>query len=188
MKCYKIQTGKTCTLLPHHHHLLGIDPGTHNGVSIYDTNEDKFVYSHTFKWWDLNTFLTSLIKSCSENSCTFEVIIEDIIGNKITFQRGMIFGAIKSGNPQNIAMAIGIFDKRAQDVGGNKRDEQHLLDWFEQESIIVHRVVPKRGSKTKLNAKQLKEEAGIISRTSPHTRDSIMLIQNYLTTKIREKQ
>lgn len=188
MTTYTVQTTKK--FLPTHDesYLLGIDPGTKNGFSIYNRRTNMFEYIRTVRWWDLIDILEDFHTICHEKHCSYEVIIEDIIGNKITFQRGMIFAAAKTNNMQEIAKAIGIFDKRAQDVGGNKRDEQHLLDWFEKNNITIHKVVPKKNSKTKLDADAIEKLTGITSRTSPHSRDSITLIWNFLHPPTSKKK
>jgi hypothetical protein len=169
---YKIET---TSFIPDQNtgYFIGIDPGTNNGVAIYNTHIKRFIFAKTFCWWDTIAFFDTL-------NCSYEIIIEDIIANKITFKRNMIWGALSKKNTKSIALAIAIFDKFAQDIGGNKRDEQHLLDYFERKHIVTHRLVPKKNSKTKLSAKQLEHEFGITGRTSSHSRDAITLVLSYL--------
>lgn len=173
MKQYKVKT-RTFIEDPLDTYIIGIDPGTSNGVSVYSTIQREFVFCKTYKWWDLIFFLENL-------SSDYSIIIEDIIANKPTFKRGMIFGAIKSGNPKNIAMSVAIFDKFAQNIGGTKRDQEHIVEWLDLHKITTHQIVPKKNSKTKLKHDEFVQETGILTKLNEHTRDSVMLVLFYLS-------
>lgn len=187
---YKINT-KIFTPLEQHTYLIGIDTGVKTGVSIYDTTVSKFDFCKCFEWWDLISFLDNTIKPSQgmesiyfKDHYHFEIIIEDIIGNKPTFNKGMIWSAIAANNKARIAMGIGIFDKMAQDVGGNKRDEKHLIEYFERLNYKMHLYAPKKHSKTKMKHAEFVQETGITNRLNEHTRDASMLILHHLSVNL----
>jgi len=159
-----------------HAYIIGIDPGTKNGVAIYDSTDKIYIFAKTFEFWELFDFLSTL----SEYPITYVIVIEDIIANKPTFQRGMLWSASASKRKDQLGQAIGIFDKLAQDVGGNKRDEHHILEWFHLRNIPVMKRAPKKNSKTKLAHDEFMELTHIKTRLNEHTRDAIMLIYTSL--------
>jgi hypothetical protein len=171
---YKIQT-KQFIEPSDDAYLISIDPGTNNGLAIYSQQTQQYVFAKCFDLLDLLDFLSQLKNP-------YMIIIEDIIGNKPTFHKGGLFRAIAIGNKQLIAREIGIFDKRAQDVGGNKRDQHHILQWLEKQHITIHKYIPRKKSKTKLKHAAFVKETNIHNHLNEHTRDAIMLLQLHLST------
>lgn len=176
---YKIST-KPYEMNSTDRYVIGIDPGTHMGFAIYNCELQRYVFCTTYTFWECASRLSELPNKIQEEHIRHKVVIEDIIGNKPTFQKGMILQAIKTQNIQRIMQSIGIFDKLAQDVGGNKRDETHLLELLETKNIDIIKYVPKKKSQTKITQKELTAQTGIISRTSQHVRDAIMLVERYI--------
>jgi len=180
-------------------YILGIDPGKHTGLSVYNITLSKFECAiKTTSTPQLYNFFSLFF--LQEKTLLSTIVIEDILANKPTFSRGFVFTAIKSKNPQNIAKSIGIFDKHAQDVGKNKRCEEICLEYFQElpftvqitdsgkkreerkteTDIYILKVPPKKNSDTKMNHDDFKEKTGITTQLNEHTRDASMLIWNYL--------
>jgi hypothetical protein len=182
MKEYKVSTTQF-TAESSSLHLVGIDTGITTGISIYSADTDRFVFCKCFDWWDLIEFLNEKIFGTNGASIQpwFHIVIEDVIANKPTFNKGMIWAAIVTNNKPRIAQSIGIFDKIAQDVGGNKRDERHLLELFERAGVCVHTYAPKKHSKTKMKRAEFTQETGITSRLNEHTRDATMLVRYHIS-------
>lgn len=167
---------KKLQIEPNSQYIVGIDSGTENGICLYNYTKQEYTDLFTISFWELIELLNRF------NRLDIVCIIEDIISNKPTFHKGMIFKAIASKNKIFIGQAVGTFDKIAQDVGGSKRDQKHLEEYLQQYSIPYILRVPKKNSKTKLDKEEFEKHTGISCRSNEHTRDACMLIHNYLKT------
>lgn len=132
---------------------IGIDPGKHTGVAVWDKQGRYFTDVMTLDFFGALNFLKHY------NPAYTQVVIEDATQNKPTFRRK--------------GQRIGVADRMAQNVGSVKRDTQLLIEWCEQHGFAVLRVKP---GKHKLKADAFKRITEFTARTSQHARDAAMLV------------
>lgn len=129
---------------------IGIDPGTHTGVAVWDSKEKKFLDIETFP---IHKAL-ELVKVWSEWDEGCHVIVEDA-------RQRRWFGKESSA--------------KIQGVGSVKRDCAIWEDFLKDNKITHELVHPLKGG-TKLTSQYFKTITGWEGRTSEHARDASMLV------------
>lgn len=132
---------------------IGIDPGKHTGVAVWDRQGRYFTDVITLDFFGALNFLKHY------NPTYTQIVIEDATQNKPTFRRK--------------GQRVGVADRMAQNVGSVKRDTQLLIEWCERHGFTVRKVKP---DQSKLNAAAFKRTTKYIGRTSQHARDAAMLV------------
>jgi len=133
--------------------LIGIDPGRHIGLAVYETN---------IGWIDIATYTDAeaVIGEVQVWRGPLTVYIEDPAKNKPVFQR-----------PGVSARAM---LRVAQNVGANKEAARSLIERLRGLGIDVVPVAPRRAKK--MDAKTFQRLTGWTGRTSQHARDAAALV------------
>lgn len=137
---------------------IGIDPGNHNGMAVYNTRTKK-LFVDTFGFWETIAEIIGLKKHCLANGDELKVIIECPQLNKGVFRSKLT----KVGNMDM---------KIAESVGMNKQTAIILVDFCKKKHIDFIEIRP---TKTKKTSDEFKAITGI-SRSSQHERDAAMLL------------
>lgn len=128
---------------------IGLDPGTHTGVAVWDTDKGEFSTLETLPLWKAMLLIRDLYLTDS-----VEVIFEDA-------RLRRWFG--NAGREQ------------LQGAGSIKRDcsiwEEFLLG-----SGIPFRAMPPTAGQTKWSAEYFRKVTGWKGRTSEHARDAAILV------------
>jgi len=135
-------------------HYIGIDPGTHTGIAVWNVEEQKLEDYFTSVFWGCIDYLKGAVVVLEG----LRVLVEDPNQIKPTFNRWQ---------------SRRVNETISQRVGMNKRDAQLILEFCERNLIDAAGVKPET---TKWTAQMLKEITGIDKRTSQHTRDAIKLV------------
>jgi hypothetical protein len=138
-------------ITPLNEFLIGIDPGRHTGLCVYNRQSKKITLVDTKDFWGTILFVQMLKEK-------FTVIIEDPQLNQPVFTRE----ANKS------AML-----KIAQDVGRNKEQAYLLITYFQINKIPFRTIRP---VESKWSAIYLRKLTGYSARTNEHERDAIRLV------------
>lgn len=136
-------------------YIVGIDGGAHTGFAIWDTREKEFTDILTVSFWEAYDLSLKFFK----HETAF--IIEDPGVNKPTFHRNK--------------MKRKVLDRKAQNVGGVKRETKLLGEGIERAGYFVLYVPP---SSRKLEHAEFRVTTGYQKRTSQHARDAAMLVFN----------
>lgn len=137
---------------------IGIDGGKNTGFAVWDRSMHEFMKLETCDFWTVYKYVVDHFTP--KNA---ELFIEDPSQNKPVF--------MKKGVKNQRA-----FSRVAQNVGSVKRETNLLIEGLELEGFEVKRMVPEKGSMTKLNAKAFKNITGYEGRTNEHSRDAGMLV------------
>lgn len=135
---------------------IGIDPGTHTGVVVWDSKEGKFLSLDTLPIHRAVELVKQWLHYCQDNDISLEVVFED--ARKRTW-----FGKDKNTNA------------KLQGAGSIKRDCSIWEDYCKDYQIPFIAVPPMKGG-TKLSEAYFKTISGWKGRTSNHSRDAAMLV------------
>ena len=146
---------------------IGIDAGKHCGFAVWNKTTQQFHLIETYTFWQCMDKIWGYYQIYIKNKSELIIVVEDVTGNKPTFNR-----KDKDGEELN----ENIMRKISQDVGKVKRDTQLISEWCEMKKLRVLKIVPKRNAQTKLDAIVFKNITGWDGRTSEHARDAAMLV------------
>lgn len=141
---------------------IGIDPGVHNGIAIY-RKKRRHLYLKTVKFWDLIRLINSLLKKRYEDPLF--VVLEYPNFIKPTFGR------------ENIP-EVRFLDRRAQDVGSNKRTAELIKDYLEMCDIEYTLVRPSKKS-PKWDKRKFDTVTDYEGPHSQHARDAAKLLYEF---------
>lgn len=133
---------------------IGIDPGTHTGVAIWDKASRRLEVVDTMTITRAMELVTANVELCKAFGGEVVVYIED--ARKRTW-----FG---SANREKL-----------QGAGSVKRDCSIWETFCEELGVECRKIAPKHNT-TKLTAPQFKVLTGWQGRTSDHARDAAMLV------------
>ena len=131
---------------------IGIDPGTHTGVAVWDTREGRFLSLATLWIHDALFYVRRLSE---EHRGNIQVVFEDARQRK-WFGNGDI-------------------DAKKQGAGSVKRDCSIWEDFCKDYGIPYWAKPPVKGA-TKVSAEYFKMISHYQGRTSEHSRDAAMLV------------
>ena len=129
---------------------IGIDPGTHTGVAVWDTREGKFLSLETLP---IHKALLRVLVLTSDQVA--EVVFEDA--------------------RQRTWFGKGDTNAKAQGAGSVKRDCSIWEDFCRDYGIPFQAKPPVKGA-TKVTSDYFKMVSGWTGRTSEHARDAAMLV------------
>ena len=132
---------------------IGIDPGTHTGVAVWDTKEGRFLSLETLP---IHQALIIVMMWRDKIGHDLQVVFEDA-------RQRTWFGRDKNTNA------------KLQGAGSIKRDCSIWEDFCKDYQIPFLAVPPIKGG-TKLSEAYLKTISGWKGRTSNHARDAAMLV------------
>ena len=133
---------------------IGIDPGTHTGVAVWDTREGKFLSLETLLIHRAMTFILKWSLKAEDTEQEIQIVFEDARQRKW-------YG--KDGNAKR------------QGAGSVKRDCSIWEDFCRDYQIPFVAVPPMKGG-TKVDESYFKTISGWKGRTSNHARDAAMLV------------
>lgn len=133
---------------------IGIDPGTHTGVAVWDTREGKFLSLETLLIHRAMTFILTWSLKAEDTGQEIQVVFEDARQRKWY------------GNESNTKL---------QGAGSVKRDCSIWEDFCRDYQIPFVAVPPMKGG-TKVSESYFKTISGWKGRTSNHARDAAMLV------------
>lgn len=140
---------------------IGIDPGVHTGVCVYDSKKKEIILLETHTFWSA----IELIKNYYEEfGFGILVFIEDPSKNK-----AMHHNQHKEITREKLNLSM----KIAQDVGMNKREATLIIDYLKLNNIPHKAVKP---TSTKVDAQYFKMITGYSGSTNEHKRDAGMLV------------
>ena len=131
---------------------IGIDPGTHTGVAVWDTREGRFLSLQTMP---IHRAISKWCAEALENKHDLQVVFEDARQRKW-------FGD-------------GDTDAKKQGAGSVKRDCSIWEDFCKDYGIPYWAKPPVKGA-TKVSAEYFKMVSHYQGRTSEHSRDAAMLV------------
>ena len=132
---------------------IGIDPGTHTGVAVWDTKEGRFLSLETLP---IHQALIKVMMWRDRIGHDLQVVFEDA-------RQRTWFGRDKNTNA------------KLQGAGSIKRDCSIWEDFCKDYQIPFLAVPPVKGG-TKLSEAYFKTISGWKGRTSNHARDAAMLV------------
>lgn len=162
--------------------VVGIDPGDKNtGVAIWDNHEMLFVDLFTKTFWDCVSWMNSFKQGRETNSKgivkNVVFFIENPALNKPVFPMGnetdLFEKALEKQDKELQKKAIGMFSRRAQNIGMNKQLSLILIEIAKMKGYQVKEVRP---SKKKLSAQEFNAKTGYSGRSSQHARDAARLV------------
>lgn len=133
---------------------IGIDPGTHTGVAVWDSREGKFLSLGTLPIHRAMIFILTWSLKAEETGQEIQVVFEDARQRKWY------------GNDSNA---------KRQGAGSVKRDCSIWEDFCRDYQIPFVAVPPMKGG-TKVSESYFKTISGWKGRTSNHARDAAMLV------------
>lgn len=133
---------------------IGIDPGTHTGVAVWDSREGKFLSLETLPIHRAMTFILTWSLKAEDSGQEIQVVFEDARQRKWY------------GNESNA---------KRQGAGSVKRDCSIWEDFCRDYQIPFVAVPPIKGG-TKVSESYFKTISGWKGRTSNHARDAAMLV------------
>lgn len=134
---------------------IGIDPGTHTGVAVWDTGEGKFLSLETMP---IHRAMESVLVWASlvhDKTKDIQVVFEDA--------------------RQRTWFGHGDTNAKLQGAGSVKRDCSIWEDFCKDYGIPYWAKPPVKGA-TKVSAEYFKTISGYQGRTSEHSRDAAMLV------------
>ena len=132
---------------------IGIDPGTHTGVAVWDTRERRFLSLETLP---IHQALIKVMMWRDRVGHDLQVVFEDA-------RQRTWFGKDRNTNA------------KLQGAGSIKRDCSIWEDFCRDYEIPYYAVPPMKGG-TKLSESYFKTISGWKGRTSNHARDAAMLV------------
>jgi hypothetical protein len=133
--------------------IVGIDPGTRNGLAVWHVDEARLVSVGTFSFWQMFDRLPPV-------DWVVLVVLEDASGV------GLYARHQRRG--EHVARRI------ARNVGANQRDAQTIYEYLRRHQYPVVRVPPVRAAKW--NRATMERITGWTGPTSQHGRDAARLI------------
>ena len=131
---------------------IGIDPGTHTGVAVWDTREGKFLSLETLP---IHRALAKVQVIAEWDKKNLQVVFEDA--------------------RQRTWFGKGDTNAKAQGAGSVKRDCSIWEDFCKDYGIPYWAKPPVKGA-TKVSAEYFKMVSHWTGRTSEHSRDAAMLV------------
>ena len=131
---------------------IGIDPGTHTGVAVWDTREGKFLSLETLP----------IHRAISKVGFIAEIHKGDV---RVVFEDAR----------QRTWFGHGDTNAKLQGAGSVKRDCSIWEDFCKDYEIPYWAKPPVKGA-TKVSAEYFKTISGYKGRTSEHARDAAMLV------------
>ena len=131
---------------------IGIDPGTHTGVAVWDTREGKFLSLETLP---IHRALAKVQVIAEWDKKNLQVVFEDA--------------------RQRTWFGKGDTDAKKQGAGSVKRDSSIWEDFCKDYGIPYWAKPPVKGA-TKVSADYFKMVSHWTGRTSEHSRDAAMLV------------
>lgn len=131
---------------------IGIDPGTHTGVAVWDSREGKFLSLETLP---IHIALTRVLAIAERNRDNIQVVFEDA--------------------RQRTWYGKGDTNAKLQGAGSVKRDCSIWEDFCKDYGILFQAKPPVKGA-TKVSAEYFKMISHYTGRTSEHSRDAAMLV------------
>ena len=134
---------------------IGIDPGTHTGVAIWDNKQQEFVELATIP---IHQALLKVKNYYNDNKGLYDICVVFEDARQRTW-----FGKDKNTNA------------KLQGAGSIKRDCRIWEDFCKDYQIPFLKIPPIKGG-TKLSEAYFKTISGWKGRTSNHARDAAMLV------------
>lgn len=146
--------------------IIGIDPGVKTGVAVYDSKDRKFLALKTCGFWEALDFVRPYIL---HDKVGF--VVEDPRQNASLYERYKY--QLAKGGGDFLRKIL----KTAQDVGGNKRSGQLLVEYFRKRKLPLVTVRPKKGSTAKhIDKDHFHKMIGWKGNSSEHARDAAYLV------------
>ena len=134
---------------------IGIDPGTHTGVAVWDAREGKFLSLETLPIHRAMTFILKWSLRAEDTEQEIQVVFEDA--------------------RQRTWFGKGDTNAKAQGAGSVKRDCSIWEDFLRDKGIPFWAKPPGKGM-TKVTPDYFRMISGYQGRTSEHSRDAAMLV------------
>ena len=134
---------------------IGIDPGTHTGVAVWDTREGKFLSLETLPIHKALNLVCKWQQDCKDRDVSMDVTFEDA--------------------RQRTWFGTGNVSAKMQGAGSVKRDCSIWEDFLRDKGIPFWAKPPVKGA-TKVSAEYFKMVSHYQGRTSEHSRDAAMLV------------
>lgn len=131
---------------------IGIDPGTHTGMAIWDSRDGKFLSLETLP---IHQAMLKVLLESERNRGNVQVVFEDA--------------------RQRTWFGTGDVSAKAQGAGSVKRDCA-IWEAFCKDYDIPYWAKPPVKGATKVSAEYFKTISGWDGRTSEHARDAAMLV------------
>lgn len=137
-------------------YIFGIDGGVNTGVALWLPKKPDFEYIQTIDFWEAYNMINMYPQDITA------IFIEDPSFNAPTFGRGK--------------MKKKTLDRKAQNVGGVKRESKLLGEGLARQKYVVRYIKPIKGGKW--DASQLEQYTGWTKPTNQHGRDAARLVFN----------
>ena len=134
---------------------IGIDPGTHTGVAVWDTREGKFLSLETMPIHKALNLVCKRQQDCKDRDVSMDVTFEDA--------------------RQRTWFGTGNVSAKMQGAGSVKRDCSIWEDFLRDKGIPFWAKPPVKGA-TKDSAEYFRLISHYQGRTSEHARDAAMLV------------
>lgn len=134
---------------------IGIDPGTHTGVAVWDTKERRFLSLETLPIHQALDLVCKWQQDCKDRDVAMDVTFEDA--------------------RQRTWFGKGDTNAKAQGAGSVKRDCSIWEDFCKDYGIPYWAKPPGKGM-TKVTSDYFRTISGYQGRTSNHARDAAMLV------------
>lgn len=134
---------------------IGIDPGTHTGVAVWDTRLGRFLNLETLPIHRALHLVHSFHRACEGHGEDLQVVFEDA--------------------RQRTWFGHGDTNAKMQGAGSVKRDCSIWEDFCKDYGIPFQAKPPIKGA-TKVSAEYFKMVSKWEKRTSEHSRDAAMLV------------
>ena len=134
---------------------IGIDPGTHTGVAVWDTKERTFLSLETLPIHQALDLVCKWQQDCKDRDVAMDVTFEDA--------------------RQRTWFGKGDTNAKAQGAGSVKRDCSIWEDFCKDYGIPYWAKPPGKGM-TKVTSDYFRTISGYQGRTSNHARDAAMLV------------
>ena len=137
---------------------VGIDPGVHTGMAVWDTKERALRFVATLSILEAMSFVKSFRETISPDC---EIFIED--------------ARLRKWLPKE--KSISEYRGKMMGAGSVKRDCEIWEEFAERIGVKIHKLPPRPGA-TKWDADYFKRVTGWQGRTSNHARDAAVLVFN----------
>ena len=134
---------------------IGIDPGTHTGLAVWDSGQGKFLLLETLPIHKALDLISKWQQECKDRDVAMDVTFEDA-RQRTWFGKGNV-------------------SAKAQGAGSVKRDCSIWEDFCKDYGIPYWAKPPVKGA-TKVSADYFKMVSHWQGRTSEHSRDAAMLV------------
>ena len=132
-------------------YIIGIDPGAHTGIAVWDRGKKELVFIKTMMIHQAMKFI-------------LEYSTEDIL---VRFEDARLRNWFGTAGREQL-----------QGAGSIKRDCTIWED-FLKENGILYEAIPPRNNCTKLSSIQFKKITGYSEKTNEHGRDAAMLVYKF---------